>query len=219
MHGLWLHEGNDHHFTVWQGSADEAVARSGVPSSAVGPVLPDHPGTPEDRADGRALLGVTAADTVVLVVAGSWGVGDVTGTARAIRDAGAGVPVVLCGRNDALRAQLDDEPGVVAIGWTDQVRRLLAAADVRRAQRRRPVLPRGVRCRGAGRSATPACRGTGTATRGPCSEAGVAADAASEAELIGAIRRLARTPEGAAMAARAQALFVADPTDRLLELA
>ena len=149
VHGLWLHEGNDHHFTVWQGSADEAVARSGVPSSAVGPVLPDHPCTPEDREDGRALLGVTAADTVVLVVAGSWGVGDVTGTARAIRDAGAGVPVVLCGTNEATaqaarrRARRGrdrlDRPGAAAARRRGR----------RRAQRRWAVLPRGVRGRGA----------------------------------------------------------------------
>jgi UDP-N-acetylglucosamine:LPS N-acetylglucosamine transferase len=217
VHGLWLHAGNDHHFTVWQGSADAAVARSGVPSSAVGPVLPDHACTPEDRADGRALLGVTTADTVVLVVAGSWGVGDIAGTARAIRDAGAGVPVVLCGRNERLRKQLDDEPGVVAIGWTDQVRRLLGAADV--------VVHNagGLSCLEGFAAGVPvvgyACLpGHGHRNSRAMQHAGVAADARSEAELLGQIGRLAGTAEGAAMAARARALFVGDPTDRLLDL-
>jgi len=221
VHGLWLHEGIDHNFTVWHGSALEALDRSGVPSQAVGPVLPERyltPGTQEERRTGRELLGASDADHVVLVVAGSWGVGDIAGTARAIRAAGAGLPVVLCGRNDALRKELDHESGIVAIGWTDQVRRLLAAADV--------VVHNagGLACLEGFAVGVPvigyACLpGHGHRNSLAMKRAGVAADAGSEQELIGEIRRLARTPAGAAMAARARALFLEDPTDRLLELA
>ncbi|MCW2543806.1 MAG: monogalactosyldiacylglycerol synthase [Frankiales bacterium] len=221
VHGLWLHEGIDHNFTVWHGSAVEAINRVGVPSQAVGPVLPDHylaPGTTEERAIGRELLGVAEGDSVVLVVAGSWGVGDIAGTARLIRDAGAGVPVVLCGRNEALRKELDNEPGVVAIGWTDQVRRLLAASDavVHNAG--------GLSCLEGFAVGVPvigyACLpGHGHRNSLAMQLAGVAADAGTEGELISEIRRLAGTAEGAAMATRARELFVSDPTDQLLELA
>ena len=221
VHGLWLHKGIDRNLTVWHGSAVEAINRVGVPSQAVGPVLPERyltPGTPEERAIGRELLSVADTDTVVLVVAGSWGVGDIAGTARAIRDSGAGVPVVLCGRNSGLLAELDREEGVVAIGWTDQVRRLLAASDV--------IVHNagGLSCLEGFAVGVPvigyACLpGHGHRNSLAMQQAGVAEDAGTEAELIDAIRRLARTPEGAAMATRARALFVNDPTDQLIELA
>jgi hypothetical protein len=50
-------------------------------------------------------------------------------------------------------------------------------------------------------------------------QAGVAADATSETELVREIRRLSRTQDGADMVARARGMFLTDPTDELLELA
>jgi hypothetical protein len=50
-------------------------------------------------------------------------------------------------------------------------------------------------------------------------DAGVAAFADGTDNLVTQIRQLARTPEGAAMAARARDLFQSDPTDQLLSLA
>ncbi len=221
VHGLWLHKGIDKNLTVWHGSALEATSRVGVPSHAVGPVLPDtflEPASDVERKEGRELLGIDEDQTVVLVVAGSWGVGDIAGTARAIRDAGAGVPVVLCGRNDALVKELDDEDGVIALGWTKDVRRLLAASDavVHNAG--------GLSCLEGFAVGVPvigyACLpGHGHRNSLAMKQAGVAADAESVEDLISEIRRLARTDEGAAMAQRARDLFLTDPTDELLELA
>jgi UDP-N-acetylglucosamine:LPS N-acetylglucosamine transferase len=221
VHGLWLHKGIDRNLTVWHGSAVEATSRTGVPSFAVGPVLPDtflEPASDVERKEGRELLGVTEDQTVVLVVAGSWGVGDIAGTARAIRDTGAGVPVVLCGRNDNLVKELDNEDGVIALGWTKEVRRLLAAADavVHNAG--------GLSCLEGFAVGVPvigyACLpGHGHRNSLAMKEAGVAADAETEEELIAAIRFLAGTAEGAAMVQRARDLFLIDPTDELLELA
>lgn len=221
VHGLWLHEGIDKNMTVWHGSAVEAINRVGVPSQAVGPVLPDRfltPATEVERAEGRALMGVGPDENVVLVVAGSWGVGNIGDTARAIRDAGAGTPVVLCGRNEELLAELDREPGVIALGWTKEVRRLLAASDavVHNAG--------GLSCLEGFAVGVPvigfACLpGHGHRNSLAMKQAGVAADATTTEELIAEIRRLARTEEGAAMVQRARDLFLTDPTDELLELA
>ena len=221
VHGLWLHKGIDQNLTVWHGSAVEAINRVGVPSQAVGPVLPDSflaPATAQERREGRDLLGLDDTQTVVLIVAGSWGVGDIAGTARAIRDSGVGLPVVLCGRNEQLVKELDDEPGVLALGWTDQVRRLLAASDV--------VVHNagGLSCLEGFAVGVPvvgyACLpGHGHRNSLAMQQAGVASDAGSVEELITEIRRLARTPEGAAMAQRARDLFHADPTDQLLAMA
>jgi UDP-N-acetylglucosamine:LPS N-acetylglucosamine transferase len=49
---------------------------------------------------------------------------------RSITSSGVGEVVVLCGRNDRLRKQLSAQPGVVALGWRDDVPELMAAADV-----------------------------------------------------------------------------------------
>lgn len=221
VHGLWLHKGIDRNLTVWHGSAVEAINRVGVPSYAVGPVLPDTflaPSSDVERQEGRELLGVTEDQTVVLVVAGSWGVGDIGSTARAIRDSGVGVPVVLCGRNEGLLKELDQTDGVIALGWTKDVRRLLAASDavVHNAG--------GLSCLEGFAVGVPvigyACLpGHGRRNSLAMMEAGVAADAATVEDLISEIRRLARTAEGAAMVQRARDLFLTDPTDELLELA
>ena len=221
VHGLWLHKGIDRNLTVWHGSAVEAIDRTGVPSHAVGPVLPEtflEPASARERIEGRELLGVTEEQTLVLVVAGSWGVGDIARTAREIRDSGVGTPVVLCGRNDALVAELDKEEGITALGWTKDVRRLLAASDavVHNAG--------GLSCLEGFAVGVPvigyACLpGHGHRNSLAMKQAGVAADAVTPADLISEIRRLAKTEEGAAMVQRARDLFLIDPTDELLELA
>ncbi len=220
VHGMWLHKGIDRNLTVWHGSAVEATDRTGVPSHAVGPVLPARflaPPTADERTEGRELMGLTPEDTVVLVVAGSWGVGDIGTTARAIRNAGVGTPVVLCGRNEDLVRELDREDGVIALGWTTEVRRLLAAADVLVHN------AGGLSCLEGFAMGVPvigyACLpGHGHRNSLAMHQAEVAVDAQTEQELLAAIRRLARTPEGAALAERARSLFLADPTDELLEL-
>ena len=221
VHALWLHKGIDKNLTVWHGSAVESINRVGVHAEAVGPVLPDtflEPATAAERAEGRELLGLTADEHLVLLVGGSWGVGDIGDTARAIRDAGVGTPVVLCGRNTDLLKELDAEEGIIGLGWTKEVRRLLAAADVLVHN------AGGLSCLEGFAVGVPVIGynclpGHGHRNSLAMKEAGVAADATSEAELISEIRRLSRTADGAAMAARARSMFLTDPTDELLELA
>lgn len=221
VHGLWLHPGIDRNLTVWEGSAQVAQSRVGTPSHAVGPVLPPtfrSPVTASERAEGRAMLGVDDGTTVVLVVAGSWGVGDIGGTTRAVVESGAGVPVVLCGRNEELRAELDLVEGVIALGWTQDVRRLLAASDavVHNAGGLSCLEGFAVGVPVIGHACLP---GHGHRNAEAMRDAGVAALADSTEDLVLEIKRLAGTDEGAAMAARARALFRADPTDELLALA
>lgn len=68
-------------------------------------------------------------DKAVLVVAGSWGVGEIDRTFDALAASGRYTPIALCGRNEALRAALAARPGGRAIGWTDQMPSLMAACD------------------------------------------------------------------------------------------
>jgi UDP-N-acetylglucosamine:LPS N-acetylglucosamine transferase len=78
----------------------------------------------------RRRLGLPVDERLAVVVAGSWGVGDIEGTVRDIAASAAAVPVVVCGRNDALRRRLTDSGTAVALGWIDTMPSLLRAADV-----------------------------------------------------------------------------------------
>jgi processive 1,2-diacylglycerol beta-glucosyltransferase len=91
--------------------------------------------TPPDPAMARAALGLPAGGKVVLVSGGGWGVGDVGGAVdEALQLSGISQVVCLCGRNDALRAQLGERfarvPHVRVEGFTDRMSEWMAAADV-----------------------------------------------------------------------------------------
>ena len=67
----------------------------------------------------------------MLVVAGSWGIGDVAETVAAIERCGAFHPIVVCGRDEHLRARLARTSGAATVlGWTDDMPGCMAAADV-----------------------------------------------------------------------------------------
>jgi hypothetical protein len=70
------------------------------------------------------------ARRVALIVAGSWGVGDVHRTARELVESGAALPVVVCGRNERLRSRLAREGLGVALGWVEDMAGLMRACDV-----------------------------------------------------------------------------------------
>ncbi|MGH3752637.1 MAG: glycosyltransferase [Pseudonocardiaceae bacterium] len=133
VHRLWVHPAVDHHVTV-----TEATARMGhlvyrTPMRAVGglvsPRFADQP-DPARRQRLRAELGLSPDGPVVLLATGSLGMGDVPRVVREISSSGVAEVVVLCGRNDRLRQQLSAQPGVIALGWRDDVPELMAAADV-----------------------------------------------------------------------------------------
>ncbi len=132
-HRLWVHPRIDAHLTVTEATAAEGSARYGVAMAPAGPLAPAAFDTPVDPADRRALraeLGVPADQRMVLLVTGSMGLGDVLAGVRAVCDVPGAVPVVLCGRNERLRQRVAGLPGAVALGWRDDVPRLMSAADV-----------------------------------------------------------------------------------------
>ena len=88
------------------------------------------PSRPATATTARAELGIPDDARAVLVVAGSWGVGDVPGTYEAIVAAGDFHPVVVCGRDEKLRDTLAAAGQGTVVGWTDDMPRLMAACDV-----------------------------------------------------------------------------------------
>lgn len=133
VHPLWVHPGTDLNLCVHPASAKAASRRTGRTSLAPGPLVPAHfaaAGRPARRAVARATLGATPDQRLVLVVAGSWGVGEVEKTFDSLLRSDRYTPVVVCGRNERLRARLESRGAGIVIGWTDEMPTLMAASDV-----------------------------------------------------------------------------------------
>jgi processive 1,2-diacylglycerol beta-glucosyltransferase len=107
------------------------LADVGAPGiRVIEPVLRPEFRDPPPRAVARQKLGLPRARRIVLLTAGSWAVGGVADTVSALRGQSAALVVVLCGRDETLRARLAPIQGVIAVGWTSDVVDYLAAADV-----------------------------------------------------------------------------------------
>jgi len=132
VHRTWVHPAVDHHLTVTGAAAHQGQAVYGIAMRPAGPLVPDRFSrgiSPERRSALRHELGLRPDQRVALLVTGSLGLGDAEHSACGVLDAGL-VPLVLCGRNEALRARLTRIPGVVALGWRDDVHELMHTVDV-----------------------------------------------------------------------------------------
>ena len=132
VHPLWVHPHVDVHLATSEFAAATARTRGGEDARAPGPLVADRfrPAAGNGRSEARAELGLTDDERAVLVVAGSWGVGDITGTFDAICAAGDFHPVVVCARDEKLKAALGTRGRGSILGWTDDMPRLMAACDV-----------------------------------------------------------------------------------------
>jgi processive 1,2-diacylglycerol beta-glucosyltransferase len=132
-HRLWVHPAVDHHLTVTEATALAGARDYHVPMRAVGGLVRTafgQPRTEARRTRVRAALGLPATGPVVLIMAGSEGMGDISSTVDVLRRADPVHTIVLCGRNERLRRDLDGHPRVLALGWRKDVADLMAAADV-----------------------------------------------------------------------------------------
>ncbi|WP_230486616.1 MGDG synthase family glycosyltransferase [Nocardioides anomalus] len=124
VHRLWVHGAVDLHLAIHELTAGQARALGGR-TAVVRPVVAAV-GVPSPL-DWLAPWPVDRP--AALVVGGSCGVGDLHQTAEDLLATGLVTPVVACGSNDRLRAQLRDVPGIVALGWRDDMAALVAAAS------------------------------------------------------------------------------------------
>jgi len=86
--------------------------------------------SPDERVRLRAAFGLPRERPLALVVSGSWGVGEVEQTTADVVASGRVLPVVVCGRNDALRARLAAAGYPHVLGWVDDMAGLIRACDV-----------------------------------------------------------------------------------------
>lgn len=132
VHPLWVADGVDVHLAAHAVPADQARTAGARDVRVCGPVTDPRfrPCDAEQRAGARASFGLPEHAPLALLVAGSWGVGPVRKVALELRDSGAAVPVVVCGRNEALAEQLRADGIEYAFGWVDDMPGLMRAADV-----------------------------------------------------------------------------------------
>jgi UDP-N-acetylglucosamine:LPS N-acetylglucosamine transferase len=215
-HRLWLHPGTDMFLCPYPWVAAAARQRTGRPAWAPGPVIAEGFRRPADPARGRRVMAVQAGQDAVLVSAGSWGVGAAAVTARWLARLDGVLPVVLCGRNEALRTRIDRLPRCRALGWRDDLPDLFAGSAVLVDQ------SGGATCAEAFAAGLPVVAhrplpGHGRLGMRALAAAGLVTPAADGPALLDAVRRLSRPgPDRAAQLARAAAVFVNDPAEVLM---
>jgi hypothetical protein len=176
-----------------------------------------EPAVLPERFSARESLGLDGHQAV-LVVAGSWGVGDVESTWSAITSTRAFTPVVVCGRDDNLLARVralaaSYAGDSVILGWTDEMPKLLAACDalVENAG--------GLTSLEAMKAGLPVVSfhpiaGHGKENTARMAEAGVSILARDPGELVAALDTVTTPgPARDAQIARGQALFRSHPSD------
>ena len=130
VHSLWVHPGIDRHLAVSELSAQAAAERGGKDPRSHGPLVGERfRDSRIDRAAVRSALGLAPDDRAVLVVAGSWGIGDVLASVEAIGRSGEFHPITVCGQDEKLQAELESCGFGTVIGWTDEMPALMTAAD------------------------------------------------------------------------------------------
>ncbi len=132
VHPLWVHRSVDLHLCVAQTTYESAMERVGSVSRvvAVGPFVDRRYFGPLDKDKARAELEIPRDAIVPLIVAGSWGVGDIISTFTTLAQQPGIFPVVACGRNSDLLTSLTKLGGGLAVGWRDGIHDLVAASDV-----------------------------------------------------------------------------------------
>jgi UDP-N-acetylglucosamine:LPS N-acetylglucosamine transferase len=133
---FWAQPGIDMHLVMYGESMSPVERIAGAGSAQlVSPLISAEFTKPRCPVQARRVLGLPEEGRMVVVSGGGWGVGDVTGAVRELMS----VPeisaiVCLAGRNEVLCEQLHREfagqERVHVYGFTDEMPRLLAAADV-----------------------------------------------------------------------------------------
>jgi UDP-N-acetylglucosamine:LPS N-acetylglucosamine transferase len=131
VHRHWVAPGVDAHLTAHQVGAAQARAYRGRRPRVAGALVADRfrPAPAAGKEAARSAFGLPAG-RLALVVSGAWGVGNIEATAIDIAESGQAIPVVVCGRNDALRNRLLQLGIPYALGWVDDIVSLMHAVDV-----------------------------------------------------------------------------------------
>lgn len=227
-HTFWVYDGIDLNLVMHEVAV--GAAKRWVPNARVTVSAPPVVGkfSPGDRAAARRTLDLSEQSFVALVSCGSLGFGSVESAVRTLLDADpATVVLVVCGRNEQLRAQLmaDGDFGgrLRALGWVDDMVPLTVAADVIVTNAGGATALEALACGRAVLMYRPIAA-HGKANAYLMAEAGLAEVCANEQELAEAVHRLRADPDRLAAIEQtalrhAGARTVADGLDDLLSAA
>lgn len=131
VHPTWISPGIDVYCTVHQSGLAQARGSGAVDVRLVQPLISARfgPSAGLSRERARRRFGLPRNERLALIVAGSWGIGEVAATAAEVSATGCALPVVVCGRSEALYRRLRRSPWPV-FGWVDDMPALMRAADV-----------------------------------------------------------------------------------------
>lgn len=132
VHPLWVHPSVDLHLALHRVAAEQARSLGATRVELVTPAVRAQftpCGDAADRAAVRARFGLPDGP-LALVVAGSWGVGEIEESAREIAATGLATPVVACGHNNAVHGRIGQSGTGYAISWTTDMAGLIQACDV-----------------------------------------------------------------------------------------
>jgi processive 1,2-diacylglycerol beta-glucosyltransferase len=137
VHPLWVQRHVDVNLAIHALPAEVAERRTGRRSVFTGPAVSGRfdPALLPERDAARARFGIRPDERAVLIVAGSWGVGNLGATWSAVAADGRFTPVVVCGRDERLLREVEaltaQGPGrSIVLGWTDDMPALMVACDV-----------------------------------------------------------------------------------------
>ncbi len=131
VHPLWVHRGVDSHICVHPRAAQAVYNLTGEFATAPGPLVSRaFIDSNESRYEARARLGIPQDATAVLIVAGSWGVGELEDTFNTLLTEGEFLPVAVCGRNAELAKRLRNRGRGIVLEWTEEMAAYMRACDV-----------------------------------------------------------------------------------------
>lgn len=131
VHPLWVHKGVDSHICVHPRAAQAVYNLTGEFASAPGPLVsPAFADDSDTRVETRKRLNIPIDATAVLIVAGSWGVGELEDTFDALTQTDEFFPVAVCGRNEELAHRLGKRNRGLVLKWTEEMPSYMRACDV-----------------------------------------------------------------------------------------
>lgn len=132
VHPIWVHSGVDLHLALHDVAAEQARACGGR-TVVIEPLLPAPVGPVPVTVGSATPAGMPVPPfprPYAVVCGGSLGIGDLERTAVDLLSIGVLTPVVMCGSNERLRRRLARRPGVLALGWRDDVTTWMFHADL-----------------------------------------------------------------------------------------